>query len=346
MSCFVTALSATLGKSLSNPVPPTSGVCLAGGAAAEKRVPGPQSHDLPACAPRNFGPQRGAGDPERRARSLLRGRERGGGAPPFSGVPGTSALSHRWPRESNSGAARVAEERAGLGVPGWRSAGDLVPRAPSSPVGRLGHVDQARGAGARPLSSPPLSLSLVGNLARRVLVAMGRGRRDPELTGSRLLGGGARGSPRSRRGRRCDCSERPADAAASQPHAAAAAVSGTPRSCRGPRGSPPRLGPPRDPLLARLLRGVAGTEVPRGEASRRSRVPARGLCGDKLLRVLRSSLHAAERARNRTLLPPPGEVAASSWRAGNLWGNPSPREGTPGPPHGRGRAFRVGMICK
>lgn len=150
MSCFVTALSATLGKSLSNPVPPTPGVCLAGGAAAEKRVPGPQSHDLPACAPRNFGPQRGAGDPERRARSLLRGRERGGGAPPFPGVPGTSALSHRWPRESNSGAARVAEESRA------RSAGVAQCRGPRAPGPQItGRSAWARGPSEEALGRDP-----------------------------------------------------------------------------------------------------------------------------------------------------------------------------------------------
>lgn len=127
-------------------------------------------------------------------------------------------------------------------------------------------------------SCPPLSLSLVGNF-----VAMGRGRRDPELAGFRLLGGEARGSPWSRRGRRCDCSGRPADA--SQPHAEAAAGSRTPQSsCVG-----------ASPALATvewLLRRVAGTEVP-GESSFRSRVPTRGLCRDKLLRVLRSSFRVA-----------------------------------------------------
>lgn len=100
-------------------------------------------------------------------------------------------------------------------------------------------------------------------------------------------------------------------------------MSGAPQSSRDRRGSPPHGGH-RDPLLPRLLCRVTRTEVP-GESSCRSRVPDRGLCRDKLLRVLRSSFRAAERARNRT----PCEVSASSWRAGNLWGNPSPREGTP-----------------
>lgn len=46
------------------------------------------------------------------------------------------------------------------------------------------------GGGRDDPSCLPLSLSLVGNF-----VAMGRGRRDPELAGFRLLGGGARWVP-------------------------------------------------------------------------------------------------------------------------------------------------------
>lgn len=85
-----------------------------------------------------------------------------------------------------------------------------------------------------------------------------------------------------------------------------------------PAWEPPRLWPSRPAPRA------AGTEVP-GESSFRSRVPTRGLCRDRLLRVLRSSFHAAERASYRT----PCKVEASCWRPGNLWGNPRQREGTP-----------------
>lgn len=180
MSCFVTALSATLGKSLSNPAPPTSGVCLAGGAAAEKPVPGPRAATCRCARHGTWVPSAVRGplalDAELPLRQalLLSPASRGPRRCPTPGRGRASPGQRAWQR------------RTGLGAPGWRSGGDLVPRVPRSPVGRLGHLGK-RGAlgsgGERPLSSPPLSLSLVGNLARRVFVAMGRGRRDPELTG-------------------------------------------------------------------------------------------------------------------------------------------------------------------
>lgn len=183
------------------------------------------------------------------------------------------------------------------------------------------------GGGRDDPSCLPLSLSLVGNF-----VAMGRGRRDPELAGFRLLGGGARWVPPG--AGKGGCSGRPADA--SQPHAAAVAGSRTPQSSRV--GASRAFATETSSSRGFSVR-VAGTEVP-GESSFRSRVPIRGLCRDKLLRVLRSSFRTAERARYRTPL--------AKWRrlAGGLGTSGGIPDGEKGlQSEGRGRASRVGTVC-
>lgn len=122
-------------------------LCVAGGAAAEKRVTGPESRAT--C---------------RRARhetlvpSAVRGLPVGARwrAPPFSGVTGGTRRCPTPSRGRTTSGQRV-----------WRSGGNLASRAPSSPVGRLGHVGKEGRWVAACDPSParsPLLLSLGGNL--------------------------------------------------------------------------------------------------------------------------------------------------------------------------------------
>lgn len=181
MSCFVTALSGTLGKSLSNPFRRCLVVSCRRGSCREAGSEAGEPGDLPACAPRNFGPRRGAGTlcGSTVARlSLLRRH------------PVPQALPHSRPRESDFGAVRVAG-----------STGVAQRRGPCTRGSQLHGRSawprrQARSTGwprATPL--PPATFAFPrGKLAPRVPVAVGPGRHDPGLTGSRLLDRGAHGS--------------------------------------------------------------------------------------------------------------------------------------------------------
>lgn len=159
-------------------------MCLAGGAAAEKRVARPES-----CATCR------RARPETSVPSEVRGPLREHGGAPFHSPasPGASALSHTWSRKSDFGAVRVAVEPGSTRVAqrrGPRARGFQFPCRSAWPR------RQARGTGW-PRATPLLPATVAfprWKLELRVPVAMGRGRRDPELIGSRLLSGGAHGS--------------------------------------------------------------------------------------------------------------------------------------------------------
>lgn len=146
-------------------------VCCGRGSCREAGNRAGEPRDLPTCAPRNFGPQRGAG------------------TPCGSTVARPSILRrHPQPRENDFGAARVAQRRES------RVPGSQFPGRSAGPRRQGG----ALGSRVRPLSRPLATFAFPrGKLASRVPVAMGRGRgrRDPELIGSRLLGDRAHESP-------------------------------------------------------------------------------------------------------------------------------------------------------